>query len=337
MGYLFNTTAEIKQFITVGTNFSPEAVEPYLAPAAERYLRPWLEGQLDELVTAYNAGPLSPPLDALLPYVQRALINLAFWHYAPTAHLLINDAGISVATSEVFKPASMGKATEFRDELIAAGFDAIEPMLEFLEDNVVDYPIWAVSPAPTRNRELFINTSRVFSDSYPLKEGRRTFEHLRPLMKQVETFNILPILGQTYFDEIKFEILNDSLSIPNQTALDIIRNASAHLTIAAGLTRSWVALTADGVATSERIAIQENVKQKSSGGITQVSALAEKSIQTGDAFVNQLHQHLYNNLPDYPTFENGEAYIEPPVDNPTNDPVQTMLDANRQRIGLFGL
>lgn len=204
---LFKTITQFKAQVGGGANVSLElaSITPTLAQIAERHIKPWL-GKLtyDELNTyvAATNPATNTAFDTLLPYVQAALAPLALEAYSVISSVQLGEAGIFRIESEERKTPYKYQETAYRKQLREQGMDAIERMLEFLEENKDDYPNWKLDGRP-RARALFINTAAELRDVYASYINRATYEAIRPLLVSIEEFMILPSVGQAQYDALK--------------------------------------------------------------------------------------------------------------------------------------
>ena len=148
--------------------------------------------------------------------------------------------------------------TEYRNTLRTQGYNALERMIIWLEKHKDDYPNW-VTEAREYCLALFVSLAADLRACYSAQIDRQTYEVLRPLLEDMETFLILSSIGQEQFDALKTLQLSDptTLSYNQLEGLRRIRKA-----IGLG-------------------AIQENLRrgiiQIKEGRLTQVEALEPQS------------------------------------------------------------
>ena len=333
---LFSTIAELKKYVSVNSDIELESIEGKVFDAARKYITDWLGSvTYNNLVTAYAAASLTTEQAALLPYVQRALANFSLFEYTAVGSIQFQETGIMRIETENDKTAYKYQINELKKSLIETGFDSLELMLEFLEENEGDYSDWVSSDGYTMNKEFFINSSKDFKKAYYIFKGRYTFDILRNLMDDLECFSILPCIGQPYFDELKSEILAKSVTTENKIALKIIQKAVAHFTINEGVKRDWVVLTPEGVQVRSLLGDQ-SLLSKPNASTNPVHKKLEQSSEMGNRHLSKLKELLVGNT-DYPTFNtwrNEQIALEEAAEE---EEIRDCDDPNKNNIGIIAL
>jgi len=85
------------------------------------------------------------------------------------------------------------------------GFEALENLFEFLDDNINDISEWKSSNAWKKSQYLFITDAVQFDEIYPIDKSRRFYYSVSSLMAEVERKTIRPAIGNLYF-ELKDEM-----------------------------------------------------------------------------------------------------------------------------------
>jgi len=239
MNSLFSNTEDIKTIINVVGTFNFDAVSPYLEPAQEQYLAPYLSDDLlDAIITRFNnpgndtdgEAETNAALDALLPYAQKALANFAFYLAVPKLDVQITGAGFVVTSNTTVSPASDKRVSAFRTAMELDGWNLVESMLKFLEKNKSDYPTWVASTAYTTTFETFINCADDFDKIIRINRSRLEFQKLIPDMINVELLRIEPAISSEFAVVIRNEIKSGTISTRVQAILPNIRRAVAFYT-----------------------------------------------------------------------------------------------------------
>jgi len=242
MAELFNTIQDIKDFVGGGANVSVsiESLEPVIYSTARKHITDWIsQAQYDDLVTAF-AGTPDADQQNLLPYVQRALSLLALYEYSFIGAIQFSESGMHRHVTDHMQSAYKYQETNYREWMLEMGYESKEILIKFLDANSAIYTIYAESAAFKKNRSLFINYASDFRNVYSLYLSRYTFETLWPLMEDIECFAILPVLGQTLFDEIKTAIEDDTLTEDQEKLVLHIQRVVANFTIEEAIKRHLV-------------------------------------------------------------------------------------------------
>jgi len=229
---LIKTTDELKDYIAVDINFQQRNLAPYLDQGKSevvRLLGKTLYNALDE----YHNDPSSnerPLFDALIPYAQRCLANFALHKGLSALNVTIGPTGIGVVNTDHIAPASKDRTDALKADLLNAAHDAMEDMLEFLEENIDDYPAWESSQAYALQYDTIIPSARIFDELLRIDRSRLTFLEYKPTMSDMETLVLSTHVSNEYLDELKAEIKTQSVSTENNKVLQMLQKALAYLT-----------------------------------------------------------------------------------------------------------
>jgi len=268
---LFTTDAELKDYLSTTTLFKLSQLQPALTRAMAKHVREAVGlAQLTALGTAYAAGTgtLSPAEAALLAAVRLPLTSFA-------AALLVAGGGVQLgATGPVqsdgpnLKAASLPALATNSQALEKAGYEGIEALLELLEENRADYPIWAASNACTIQIGQFLATAKEF-DKYVFIDGsRRRFVELQPAIRDVERLYLRPVMGEPLMAELREQLTKGTVTVLNIELLTYVRPVVANLAIQ-----------------------DDELRQKS-----------------GQQYLDDLRAFLYDRATDYPLFMSSPAY-----------------------------
>lgn len=176
------------------------------------------------LLTALQATPApDDKFSELLSVAQRAEAHLAYWMDLAVIQTTITDSGLRTFDNNNSQAAHRWEYKEVQDMLEKKGCEALEEMLELLHDNAADWG-WQM---PGNYNSYFV-TGKDFSAYFFLFEPFRTFNQLRPVMKQVEDQYIITTIGEDLF----IDLLNKATLTPLELkAFKLIKKAVAQFTI----------------------------------------------------------------------------------------------------------
>jgi hypothetical protein len=244
---LIKTKAELQAAVRSSTGLEIETIAPFLTNSeAEQEVIKILGQQLyDTLVDHYNDDILSGPEQALLPFVQKPLANLAIYQFLQFGGMTISDAGVTLSTNRE-QAAFQWQQLKAERAFLKDGYITMESLLSYLEAHKVDFPGWGNGTQYPALKEFFINTALEFQSYVNINRSRRTLTAMAPVMRNVEAFEIESLLTGTLFNAIKAEILAGSVSADNQALLSYIKPAVAHLTIAQAASELSMEITPEG-------------------------------------------------------------------------------------------
>lgn len=237
---LIKSIDEVKNFLPVDLSMQDKTIDPYKQPAEEQVIRLLGKDQYEELDDYHNySDETIDALDALLPYAQRPVVNFAYFMGLSMLNVTIGESGIGVISNSNLAPASKQRTDDLKADLEKAAYDALESLLEFLEENIDDYPLWEASEAYAYQYEFLISSARRFDELLRINRSRLTFLSWRPTMADVEMLEIYPIVSKDFCDELKAEIKADDVSEANAVVLPHLQKALAYLTASIELDKKY--------------------------------------------------------------------------------------------------
>lgn len=307
MATLFRNISDVKKFVGGGANTSMaiESLTPALEMAAQEYVTPWVGDTVWNTMLANYPDSLTTEQEALLPYLQRPVALLAMHEYAKVGNVQFNENGMHRIETEYQKSAYKYQENEYKKWMLEQGFNAIEMLLNFLEDNQVSYPEWS-SSYQAKNRALFINTAAIFKENYSKSLSRYTFEMMRTLIEDVELFAIKPLIGTDQYDALKTAISAKTETSEQSDLIIKIRKAVAYFSVQEALKHKWVSIDGNRLSSYEQAEAQgyETANIPTAEGIS-------LSIRSNDEMANRhisnITQFLDDNIADYPLYA---AFIE---------------------------
>ncbi len=303
MAYLFNDITEFKTYIGGAGNASLRlnSLEPIMQIAAEKHLVPWLSStELQTLVDDF--GALDPEYILLLPYVQKPLALLTMYEYAKVGGIQFGENGIFRLETESQKSAYKYQENQFSRFMLESGYDAIERLLNFLDENSTDYPVWTASEAFARHRSLLLNTAVQFREAYTSDLSRYTFEVLRPIIRDIEDFAIKGTIGSELYGILKAGILAANLTTARKALLKVIHNATASFAIEEGMKRQWVQFSGKDIVQNEKLEPQSYQKEASPGMAT-LNVSTQHAEDWGNRHIVSIKAYLLENIDDFPEYQ----------------------------------
>ena len=168
-------------------------------------------------------------LNSLVNLIQDAIARGSYRLYVPSGDITHSNKGRQIFVSDQEKPAFEWQINKDNQNLIKIEGIAIDTLLSFLDncqltpapDPEADPPqtpptpsvgdVWHLSESFKKSKSLFINTTLEFNTHIDIKNSRRLFMLLIPHIARAERNIILPVIGQTWYSEIKSMILNGTI------------------------------------------------------------------------------------------------------------------------------
>ena len=305
---LLNSLSEIRLILPVGAGNDFLRLRPHMQNAETGFLLPVLgRGMIEELQEFYDEvpqGELTPvqlKMKTLLEKVQFAIVHLGYFTGFDFLSVSVSDMGFSRIESDRAKSLYKYQEDNLRDYYRVAGFNALDDILCYLEENAADFGEWRLSTEGTVFRQLFIPTAKSFSEIVFINASRLTFLRLRPHMAFVEQTRVLPLLGQPIFDEIKAGMLPDDPPAKIAAILPLIRQAVAFLSSALLMEESGADLTERGLYFAATMQNFFDNRKTGPAEAERIALLVARNRQTGENFLSAIRQHLLANPLDWPS------------------------------------
>ncbi len=321
-----------RNFVRISKSFSFSNATPHILKVENTVIRPYIGDTLYSMLdTAYDGGDGYDTMSAeeldLLAHAQPVIANLAMWLLTPLLNVQINDSGIQASHTDTLKPAFDWQVKKYEKAIMNTGFDALEALILFLEEMQAIYPDWESSLASNKSRDLFINGATEFDKYISINSSRRLFTLFKPSLSRIERDLIKGILGAALYNEIKSEILTDSLSANNQLLLEDLQLIQGHSGYAQALMDLSVIVDEQGIHLLEND-FSNNVDRLGPAESAKVNSLINLHQGYSRTAQDRLVAFLQENAGTYPLFEESEYYIDPESEDEdfVDDPESGILD-----------
>lgn len=293
----------------VNHSFSLDSLDPFFRIAHERHIEDWLGSDLlDDLALAVESNDLSPAQLELLPRYQRALAWLALYEYHPHAAVQFSEAGLMRVETDSHKTAYKYQEAAKLQSTLVNGYEALEKLIIFLDNNRNSYPEWENAPGFDRHHAVLLHTAALFRIAQNKKITRQVFDQVRPVIEDVEQFAIVPLIGQAQYDallESRRSGFYASIE-KEQKIIYILQRAIAHFTLENAIRQNLVQFTGDAVVQKE---LPDALPATRTASDAAVSLRLLFHDDTGNRFLKQAKAYLDARLDD-PAFSPYAQHLE---------------------------
>jgi hypothetical protein len=296
---LIKTITEFKKFVRLQGTIPDETIIVAVPDAQEKYLRNILGDELlADLDLWYNLedSEVVEAYSKLLPYVQRALARFTLFVVSPELDVQISGSGIGVVSNSNLAPASSDRVAKFDKNNELRGWDNVETLLKFLEDNAGDYPEWVSSEAYTLAIRNLVNSAIDFDRIFSIKQSRLVFNNYRPVMDDIDLLRIKPVISTEMFDKLLNEIKSGNISTANKLILPLLQRAEVFFAAVDKLDKS----NYDGVG------VQVN--------LTLLQRDIENYGRKAESFLSQALSIMSKNIDDYPEYRDSVIFDQTTAD-----------------------
>lgn len=305
--------------------------------AAEKYLIPIIGQALyDDLLAQVIAFEVpaegEEPVDIddvdLVGKCRAVIAPLGYLMELATIHTQITDSGLRTASTETLQAAHRWEYNKVEEHLIEKGSFAIESLLKYLFKEKDDYTDWTDSDEYKDLSSIIFQIASEFNKYFRVQHPYRVWWELRPLIREVEDFYIIPTIGEDFYTELKEDADPGADEIK---AIELIKKAVAQLTIVKAIEKLSVRITPNGFT----ILISAGNSDAANSGDhpqrdPQLSLLYESCERSGSAYLLQLQEYLNSKASDsvFQSYYESDKY-EAPSTEPEVSP-----NANRKIFGL---
>ena len=314
MTRLIDNLSQVLTAASINVSNSIENWFPYIDEAQESFIKPVLGNVLyDQLQDLMALDPVPPDdgtttekMAELLAMLRKPLALYALWLGADEFGVSISSQGIQVIETPTHKTAPQYRVQNLKENWIRRANTSLDLVLKFLDEHTEDYPGYDPQDA-----DLFIRGTLEFNSEVDIRESRRVFVSLKPIIRSVEKKYIRPTLSAELFDELKTAWQSDDDLTSSQIALlDLIRPALAHLTMARALLEVSIDILDWGIFDTAGNTFA-NVSSKQASNKDRISIMAQANQRDGESELKALQQFLDETASEevYPAYFHSTRYV----------------------------
>jgi len=308
---LFKTSDKIKQFAQISGTISLESVKSTIEFIENSHIQQITGVELLAALKADYADTsaetdLSGTSGALLDKCRKIIGPLLCYYYAPKADIQLSDSGVQRIETTTNKTAFQYQSTNFAQANLREGEACSEQLIEFLELNAGDYPLWTASAAYTKYRSLFIKSGKEFDQLYASHTPYRNFYAIRAKMFDVEENNIRDLLGDTLYDDLKTkDAAATAFSEIEEKLMQRIKKAIAYFSVAFSLPMLNVRIDSNGLSVVSLSSFSENAKDNTRAGADDNARieLMKSCIASAQVYINSITVFLKANPTDFTSWK----------------------------------
>lgn len=292
---ILETTADLKKHLSIAQSFQFEDFQPYINKALNAFVRKYVGNLHVVLQDTFEADtPYADIKNEAREHLQNAIANFGYFIYLPFSSVMMDSSGISVVNTEQRKTAEWWQLKDIRRELLRSGHEAMDLLLEVLEQNPIVFSDWTAKFG-TVNKELIVHNTDTFNKYYHIFGSRQTFLALQPSLRQVEDQYLHTMLCAELIEDLKTEVEGNlkAVKIAMQKAIvafTVAKVASVGLFI---LDENGLRISFDSQIDSKR----ENVSNGKPSD--QLMNLVEEQINNGTQYLKLVKEIITANPMDF--------------------------------------
>jgi hypothetical protein len=314
---LFQSTDDVKTYIPVNTSLSFDVLSPFITIAERDYLKKIIGSALYAEIAAYiGSATVTEAQKLLLDYAKTAVINIALWRWAKKGTLQASDLGLTRQESTNQKTPFKYQEQEFKETYKEDGFNALDLMLEYLEENIDTFPTFKQSVNYTVFKGHLINETREFNAIRDIGASRLVFLRVQRFIVQVEDFHVIPTIGREQYDALMALIAYQGSGSGSGTGVDnvlswtligLLKKAVAHLAVYEGISDLNVNITDKGFFFDSSEGGQNSFDKKTNVTETfntneTLPSIARNALKAGNGYMNAAREFLVLYADDFPLY-----------------------------------
>lgn len=306
MAQLITDTADIK---TLAPNFQAatqtENIDPYVADAACLYLHDYLsEAYYTELVTQRNADTLTPANEKVVNLIRKSLAYFTLYDLSKFTNAKVSSMGMMTPSPQngQFNGIRQWEKNETKQAAINKADQFLDKALEIMYTTPADYPTWQNSEAYTEGTDLFITSSKEFSN-LSRTITRRTFMQLISWQHTAEDKYILSAIGSALLSGIKSRMISGTLSANDNIILPMLKKALAWYTLYMGAPDIKLDISNHGI----RLVTTDDGISSYMPADKAYHQWHAKILDLADSKLGELKNYLETNYEDFPEYESSTA------------------------------
>ncbi len=231
---------DLRKYVSVSEHFVFDEFAPYIDKAQRTYLQKYVGKLYFETITDEDGNQAIKKEAQKL--VDCAMANFGYYLFTPYASLSLDASGMYNYEGEGRSKITVWQLNDIRRDLLRAGHEAMDELLELLEQNATVFVNWHNSYSTIYN-ELLVNSTSVFQKFYNISNSRQTFLSLQPAIRLVEDKLLKTTFCADLLKRLKATDLNE-----RETELKVfLQQAVVYGTVAKVCNEGIFELTATGI------------------------------------------------------------------------------------------
>lgn len=196
---------QISPFVPVSSSLSFQKMQAPLDGAEQQFLRPLVgDAMTDRIQSVCDNLPEGDVLaPQLLQIARRAVANLAFWHDFDALNLRITDQGFQRQGSGDWQGAYKYQEDHLRATFKNRGFNALDFLLDFLDDHLDVYPEYKQSKCYSDRSCAIVRSPREANQFVFINSSHIVFMRLQTEFRTVEEYDLCAILGEEFYKRLR--------------------------------------------------------------------------------------------------------------------------------------
>lgn len=223
---MITNTEELKKYVSVSPNFNFEDFSIYIPKAIRAYVKRYVGDLYKEIDSIEPGEEFYETKAEAKDLLDTAVANFAFYLYTPYISITMDGSGLYVVKNDKRESAPSTMVNDIRRELLRSGHEAMDELLQVLEDNADVFTEWH-NDYSTLHKSSLVHSTTEFNKYFNIHNSRQTFLSLKASIINVED----RILSTTFTLDFLEELKGTATGI-NAQVKSYLQKAIVHGTIA---------------------------------------------------------------------------------------------------------
>lgn len=293
---ILTSTADLKKYISVATNFNFATLEPYITKAINSYTKK-VVGNLHALLEATATETDANIKNEAREHLRSAISNFAYYLFSPYASITMDSSGMANVQNDKQTPLQNWQLISIQRELLRSGHESMDLLLEILENNPSIFTAWTTEFG-TMNKDLLVHNTTDFQLCYNINNSRQTFLSLVPSLRQIEDKYIKTLFSAEVITAMKSATTGSLLELKNYC-----QKAIVCFTIAKVYDEGIFHLDASGIKLKFDVLPWEKIQAVDFGKqVEQMNHAIKKQIENGTQYILLAKDVIIDNASDFTSF-----------------------------------
>lgn len=219
----WNSGKEIGAYVPTSASLSFAKMESSLQSTEDLFLKPLLGSQMMDALQAIYAKEVenrTPKEKQLLAIAQRAEANMAFFYNFDALQLRITDQGFQRQGSEDWQQAFKYQEDRLRDGFRTKGLNAIDEMLDFLDENVSTFTQYEESTAYAERAKAVVRNTREVQKWVNIGHSTLIYLRFAAEFPTVEETVLRACVGNAFYEKLR-QWLDDASAYPQEYSITL--------------------------------------------------------------------------------------------------------------------
>jgi len=202
--FIFSDIDQLTEFVNISQNSDIKDYQPSMRLVQSKWIKPIIGKQmLNDLIEKSKTDDFTIEERSFLHSVRFPAAILTQYHSVGSGNVTLTKGGFSVPKSEQIAPASQFRINQYKDELEVNAQAALSDLLEWLQQNGQNFPLYWDSDERKSNMGTFIKDAKVFNFFTSLDVDHFIFRNLRYLIARTEDTVIENCLCKDLYDHMR--------------------------------------------------------------------------------------------------------------------------------------